>query len=85
MVRVGPERTGAECGSISTTDINSGRTSFELTCNMRGRYISVELPLDNNPTSLTLCEVKAYVGKCDGKSEVMTCLNHCHSKIRPNS
>ena len=75
-MRVGPERTGAECGSISMSDINSGRTSFELTCNMRGRYITVELPLTIT-TFLTLCEVKAYFGKCNNETgkrfEVIMC------------
>ena len=67
MVRVGPERTGAECGSILMSDINSGRSNFELTCNVRGRYITVELPLAYD-SYLTLCEVKAYVGKCNDET-----------------
>ena len=37
---------------------------IELTCNLKGRYLSIELPGTEN---LHLCEVQAFEGQCEGR------------------
>ena len=62
MIQVGTDDgPGTVCGNISIHEINRGPV-IEKTCNMMGRYISVELQSNEEP--LTLCEVKAFFGTC---------------------
>ena len=49
------------CGSITLEDINESPV-LEVNCNMKGQYLSIELP---GVDYLTLCEVQAFVGKCE--------------------
>ena len=35
-----------------------------LTCNLKGRYLSIELP---GTEFLQLCEVQAFEGQCEGR------------------
>ncbi|XP_072033347.1 uncharacterized protein [Amphiura filiformis] len=73
VVRLGPNKKGAarknpECGVIKASDID-GSSVLEVTCNMKGRYLSVNLPGKNY---LQLCEVEAYPGDCGEGQEKLT-------------
>jgi hypothetical protein len=63
VIRVGDNSnkdTNPACGSpITLNQVNAGSV-VEVACNLRGRYISIHLP---GTQQLTLCEVKAYLGK----------------------
>ena len=37
---------------------------IELTCNLKGQYLSIELP---GTEYLQLCEVQAFEGQCEGR------------------
>ncbi len=50
-----------ECGRI-TSDMIDRSNVLEITCNRKGRYLSVHL---TDRDYLQLCEVKVYPGKCD--------------------
>ena len=52
--------------AVSTTDINAGQ-EIAINCNIVGRYISVHLNDGTDP--LTLCEVHAYYGTCNGGNQ----------------
>jgi hypothetical protein len=70
VVRVGRRgkkgfKKNSKCGVIQPSDIAKGKV-LEVTCNTKGRYLSINLPGKNY---LTLCEVEAYVGECkEGKT-----------------
>ena len=66
IVRVGhnSERNNPVCGAITLKQINADQ-KVELTCNLKGRYLSIELP---GTGYLQLCEVQAFEGQCEGTS-----------------
>ncbi|XP_072034770.1 kielin/chordin-like protein isoform X2 [Amphiura filiformis] len=55
-------RNNPVCGIIKAKDIKN-KSVLEVSCNLKGRYLSVSLP---GKDYLTLCEVKAFAGDCDG-------------------
>ena len=65
IVRVGSEsnRDNLACGTISFDMINANQ-KIEVTCDLYGQYLSIEL---NSSKPLTLCEVQAFKGQCQGK------------------
>ena len=66
IVRLGddPNRNNPICGTVTSDQIEAGQI-ITLSCDLlRGQYFSIELP-DNEP--LTLCEVKIFEGRCDGR------------------
>ena len=64
-IRIGDNknRDNPVCGKVTMKAINKG-SKIVVKCNLRGRYLTVRLPGKNY---LTLCEVKAFTGKCGGK------------------
>ena len=64
-IRIGDNknRNNPVCGKVTMKAIKKG-SKIVVNCNLKGRYLTVRLPGKNY---LTLCEVKAYRGKCAGK------------------
>ena len=63
IVRVGSDSdifNNPVFGSVLSTQITANQ-KIELTCGLRGQYLSVNLPGDE---PLTLCEVQAFSGDC---------------------
>ncbi|XP_072046576.1 uncharacterized protein [Amphiura filiformis] len=61
VIRVGSNsafENNLECESSVSSEQIQGSQIIEIECNLQGRYLSVELPLDKR---LALCEVKAYM------------------------
>ena len=65
IVRVGPnsKRNNPICGKITLCQIKASQM-IELTCNLKGQYLSIELP---GTEYLHLCEVQAFEGQCEGR------------------
>ena len=64
IVRVGNNKDHMKnkiCGRFN----EKSKSFATIQCNLKGRYLSVNLPGKNY---LTLCEVKAFSGNCRGKS-----------------
>ncbi|XP_072042783.1 uncharacterized protein [Amphiura filiformis] len=76
VIRVGDNsnrNNNPVCGSpITLNQVNAGSV-IEVECNLRGRYISISL---SGTQQLTLCEVKAYLGKCDSNIDVQAPFNY---------
>ena len=66
VVRVGSDsnRDNTVCGTITLEQINANQ-KVDVTCDHYGQYLSIELP--DNDSELTLCEVQAATGQCQGK------------------
>ena len=64
-VRIGPKsnRNNTICDTISLEQINTNQ-EVEITCNLYGRYLSIDIPGDSK--TLTICEVQVFTGQCEG-------------------
>ena len=65
IVRVGlnSDRNNSVCDTITLAQVNANQ-KVELTCDLEGQYLSIELPIDER---LQLCEVQAFEGNCAGR------------------
>ena len=63
MLAPNSDRNNSACATITQDLINLGQ-KVELTCNLQGQYLSIELP---GSEYLQLCEVQAFEGQCAGK------------------
>ena len=79
VIRVGSDskRNNTVCGTISKDQVMAN-LKVEVTCDLYGRYLSVDIP---GEATLTLCEVQAFTGRCHGKIQ---CKGHgyLHNVLR---
>ena len=68
-VRVGSDsnRDNPVCGYISLDQIDEEQ-KVEVTCDLNGRYLSIELP--GSGRTLHMCEVRAFNGQCQGEQSL---------------